>query len=56
MAGIFPPSGVPASDAYNSLPNPNVAPGCDSLWYSTSRCQPRFDPSAANAMLSELVN
>lgn len=56
MAGVFPPSGVPASDAYNSLPNPLVAPNCDSLWYSTSRCTPRFDPSAANAVLSEIIN
>jgi hypothetical protein len=52
---MFPGSGVPSSDAANSLPNPNTK-NCDELWYSTSRCQPRFDPAAANAVLSELIN
>lgn len=55
MTGMMPDSGVPFSDAKNSLPDP-VTIHCKELWYSTSRCQPRFDPAAANAMLSELIN
>lgn len=55
MTGMFPSSGVPAAEAKNSLPNPNTI-NCDELWYSTSRCQPRFDPAAANAVLAELIN
>lgn len=59
MAGIFPNSGVPAGDAINSV---NVATtGCGlgntgELFHSTSRCQPRFDPAAANAIMSEILN
>lgn len=56
MAGIFPTTGVPNSDAYGSIPDPIIAPGCDPLWYSTSRCQPRFDPAAANGMMTEILN
>src|SRR6187399_2704394 len=52
---MFPDSGVPPSDAKNSLPDVNTA-NCAELWYSTSRCQPRFDPAAANAMLAEDMN
>ena len=52
---MFPDSGVPPADARNSLPDVNTQ-GCDELWYSTSRCQPRFDPAAANAMLAEQMN
>src|SRR6188768_2279743 len=52
---MFPDSGVPPSDAKNSLPDVNTA-NCPELWYSTSRCQPRFDPAAANAMLAEDMN
>jgi len=52
---MFPDSGVPPADAKNSLPDVDTA-GCDELWYSTSRCQPRFDPAAANAMLAEQMN
>lgn len=55
MAGIFPNSGVVASDALNTV---NTATDCESeeLWHSTSRCTPRFDPAAANAVMSELLN
>lgn len=53
---MFPDSGVPASDAKNSLPDVDTAQPADELWYSTSRCQPRFDPAAANAMLAEDMN
>lgn len=55
MTAMFPDSGVPWQEARNSLPNPDTT-NCDELWYSTSRCQPRFDPAAANAMLAELIN
>jgi len=54
---MHPESGVPPADARNSLPNDvEASQNCDELWYSTSRCQPRFDPAAANAMLAELIN
>jgi len=55
VTAMFPASGSPSSDAANSLPTPITA-NCNPLWYSTSRCQPRFDPAAANAVISELVN
>jgi len=55
MTAMFPASGVPAADAKNSIPDPATV-NCDELWYSTSRCQPRFDPAAANAVLAELIN
>jgi hypothetical protein len=53
---MFPDSGVPANEAKYSLPYVNKVPPCDELWYSTARCQPRFDPAAANAMLAEDIN
>jgi hypothetical protein len=53
---MFPDSGVPPSSALNSLPDVNTAVPASELWYSTSRCNPRFDPAAANAMLSEQMN
>src|SRR5579864_9265399 len=52
---MFPDSGVPANEAKNSIDVNTVTP-CDELWYSTNRCQPRFDPAAANAMLAEDMN
>lgn len=55
MTAVFPDSGVPAYEAKNTILDPNTV-NCSELWYSTSRCQPRFDPAAANAMLSELIN
>lgn len=56
MAGVFPDSGVPASDAKNSIVDPDTLNCPSELWYSTSRCQPRFDPAAANAVTAEIVN
>jgi hypothetical protein len=57
LTAMHPDSGVPPEDARNSLPNEiEQSVYCDELWYSTSRCQPRFDPAAANAMLAELIN
>jgi hypothetical protein len=55
MTAMFPSSGVPANEAKNTLPSPWTV-NCNQLWYSTTRCLPRFDPVAANAMLSELIN
>jgi hypothetical protein len=55
MTAMFPDSGVPPTDAKNSILDPNTQ-NCNELWYSTSRCQPRFDPAAANAVLAELIN
>src|SRR6187551_2284838 len=52
---MFPDSGVPPYEARNSLPDVNTN-NCPELWYSTSRCEPRFDPAAANAMLAEDMN
>src|SRR6188768_1300706 len=53
---MFPDSGVPSGEAINTIPDVSNNPACQELWYSTSRCQPRFDPAAANAMLAELIN
>lgn len=55
MAGIFPNGGVPAGQAQNTVTTP-VAEGCETRFHSTSRCTPRFDPAAANAMMSEILN
>jgi hypothetical protein len=54
---MFPDSGTAAANAKNTLPDPQVnTAGCPKLWYDTSRCAPRFDPAAANAMLAEDIN
>lgn len=55
MAGIFPSAGVPASQTQNALTNPDVTVGCAELWYAP-RCNPKFDPFAANAVMSEIIN
>ncbi len=55
MTAMFPDSGVPAAEAKNTILDPDTL-HCNELWYSTSRCQPRFDPAAANAVLAELIN
>lgn len=56
MSGVFPESGVPAIDANNSLQNPDTVNCENELWHSTARCTPRFDPAAANAVMSEIIN
>jgi hypothetical protein len=56
MAGIFPDSGVAANQAVNTVDVPTTGCASGELFHSTSRCQPRFDPAAANAMMSELLN
>lgn len=55
MAGIFPNSGVPAAETSNTANVPTVNCAAE-LFHSTTRCQPRFDPAAANAVMSELLN
>lgn len=56
MSGLFPLNGVtPANSAGNTIANPTLADGCSPLWYS-NRCNGRFDPSATNALISEIIN
>lgn len=57
MAGIYPSSGVGpgTGNAANSV-SVTVAGGCTELFYSTTVCTARFDPSAANAVISEILN
>lgn len=54
MAGLFPSAGVTPDKATNSS-NPTVTNDCELLFHK-SRCRPRFDPAAANAIISELTN
>lgn len=56
MAGIYPESGVPANQALNSVDVDSTNCGSGELFHSTSRCTPRFDPAAANAVMSEILN
>ena len=56
MAGIFTDAGVAAASARNAQANPSMVNGCLALYYSTGRCQSRFDPAQANAVMSEIVN
>ena len=55
MAGIFPNSGVAPAGATNAVDaDTNCA---DEFFYSTSgRCPQRLDPSAMNAVMSEILN
>lgn len=55
MAGIQPSNGVAPNLTSNALANPNLAAGCANLWYAL-RCNPRLDPAAMNAMISEIIN
>jgi hypothetical protein len=55
MSGILPDSGVAPSQTLNAIANPDMVGGCANLWYAP-RCQPRFDPIAQNALLSEVMN
>lgn len=57
---IFPRTGVDAANTSNAVDvtafENNLENCASPLFYSTGRCTPRFDPEAANAMLSELLN
>lgn len=55
MAGLFPINGVTALQTINAASPVNATEGCEKL-YHPARCIPRFDPAAANAVISELVN
>lgn len=55
MSGIFPSGGVDALNTTSAQPDPLVAALCEALYYRTN-CNPRFDPRATNALISELVN
>lgn len=55
MAGIFPSNGVAATSTVNGVDVATV--NCtNELFYSVQRCQPRFDPAAMNAVISEILN
>jgi len=56
MTGIFTQAGVAAVNAANAE-GPNQTTNCaDTLFYATDdNCRPRFDPSAMNALISEIV-
>lgn len=53
MAGIFPDSGVAPANTANAV---DGDASCTELYYSTTLCVPRFDPSASNAVVSEILN
>lgn len=55
MSGIFPESGVGKSNAVNTATKPLLADDCTPRYYGNS-CQPIFDPAAANAVISEILN
>jgi len=55
MSGIFPDGGVPAGSTVNGVSVPTA--NCPTeLFYSATRCSPRFEPAAMNALISELLN
>jgi len=51
----MPTAGVPANQTQNALTNTDLTAGCAATWYAP-RCNPKFDPFAANAVLSEILN
>lgn len=55
MSGILPNNGVAPSGTQNGLEAPILAAGCENLYYGP-RCNPRMDPFAMNAMISEIIN
>lgn len=55
MTGIFPSGGCSKDNAVNTVSNPDLVAGCNAK-YHCPRCTPRFDPSSANAIISELLN
>lgn len=55
MAGLFPENGVVAQETIAASFPLTVAAKCDALFHK-ALCVPRFDPIAANAIISELVN
>lgn len=55
MAGILPRDGAPPESTENGIDDPLLEPGCVNQYYE-SRCNPRLDPFAMNALISELIN
>lgn len=55
MTGILPANGVPPENTRNGLAAPLLAGGCDNIYYGP-RCNPRMDPFAMNAVISEVIN
>jgi hypothetical protein len=54
MAGIFPSTGVTPANTQNGVTGITTT-GCGSLFYRNN-CNPRFDPVATNALISEILN
>lgn len=55
MSGILPNNGVPPGSTTNGAADANLAPGCENLYYA-ARCNPKFDPFAMNALISEIIH
>lgn len=55
MTGILPNNGVPPSQTTNGIQAPDLAGDCENLYYGP-RCNPRLDPFAMNALISEVIN
>lgn len=53
MAGVFPDGGVPSSRVQNGVDVSTA--NCVELFYSAARCEPRFEPEAQNAVISEIL-
>jgi len=55
MAGIMPTGGVVASQTINAEASGEYAANCLPRFYRVT-CNPKLDPSAMNAMISEIIN
>lgn len=55
MTGILPNNGVPPENTQNGIEDPLLTLGCENLYYGP-RCNPRLDPFAMNALISEVIN
>lgn len=55
MAGILPNNGVPPGNTQNGIEDPDLTAGCENIYYGP-RCNPRMDPFAMNALISEVIN
>jgi len=55
MAGIFPSGGTDPANTLLAQIGSKLVSGCKALFYRVN-CNPRFDPAATNALISEIVN
>lgn len=55
MSGLFPSNGVVAGQTSNGILDPDLVTGATALWYKQT-CNTRIDPTAQNALISEVVN